>query len=152
MEGVMTTEATRMTARILLPPTCMVAAAVLVKGYADTGDGFSAGVILSLGILLQYLAFGSDVADRLPIVRHAPRLAVAGLAISLLVTFLPALFGDPVMSHRPGPNEKVIHLGTVELLTAVAFDIGVFLLVVGFSIGVIDLIAHTIDRTASAQP
>lgn len=147
----MTTEATRVIARLLLAPTAMVAFAVLVKGYADTGDGFSAGVILSLGILLQFLAFGSSVADRLPIVRQAPRLTVIGLGIALAVTFVPVLFGDDVMTHRPGPDEKVIHIGTVEVLTAVAFDIGVFLVVLGFAVGVIDLVAHSIDRRTGAH-
>ncbi len=148
----MTTEATRVVARLLLAPTAMVAVAVLVKGYADTGDGFSAGVILSLGILLQYLAFGSAIADRLPIVRLAPKLAVIGLGIALAVTFVPVVFGDAVMTHRPGPNEKVIHIGSVEVLTAVAFDIGVFLVVLGFAVGVIDLIAHSIDRSTGVRP
>lgn len=130
-------------ARLLLPVTCMVGFAVLVKGYADTGDGFSAGVIVALGILLQYLAFGPDVADALPVVRYAAPLAAAGLLIALAVTFVPALLGDPIMRHAPAPNASVIHIGTVELITAVAFDVGVFLLVMGFATGAIDLIART---------
>jgi hypothetical protein len=35
----------------------------------------------------------------------------------------------------------------LELLTAVAFDIGVFLLVFGFVVGVIDLIAQSTIRS-----
>jgi len=147
----MTTEVTRVVTRLLLPPTAMVAFAILVKGYVDTGDGFSAGVVLSLGILLQFLAFGSTVADQLPIVRLAPRLAVIGLGIALAVTFVPVLLGDDVMTHRPGPDEKVIHIGSVEVLTAFAFDIGVFLVVLGFAVGVIDLVAHSIDRRTGAR-
>ena len=32
----------------LLAPAVMVAAAIIVKGYTDVGDGFSAGVIVQL--------------------------------------------------------------------------------------------------------
>ena len=42
----------------LLGPAVMVAAAIIVKGYTDVGDGFSAGVIVALAISLRYITFG----------------------------------------------------------------------------------------------
>lgn len=137
---------TRAVARLLLPVTMMVAAAILIKGYADVGDGFSAGIVASLGVLLQYVAYGPALPGKLAVVRHATMISLAGLFVSLSVAFLPVFFGDPVLTHYPRPDEHVIHIGSIELLTAVAFDIGVFLLVFGFSVGVIDLIARTIER------
>ena len=137
---------TRALARLLLPVTMMVAAAILIKGYADVGDGFSAGIIASLGVLLQYVSYGPALPSKLAVVRHAPIISLVGLAISLVVTFLPVFFGDPVLTHWPPPGEHVIHFGSVELITAVAFDVGVFLLVFGFAVGVLDLIARTIER------
>ena len=44
---------TRVVARMLLAPILVVALAILVKGFVDVGDGFSAGVVAALGILLQ---------------------------------------------------------------------------------------------------
>lgn len=137
---------TRAVARLLLPVTMMVAAAILIKGYADVGDGFSAGIVASLGVLLQYVAYGPALPGRLAVVRHATMISLAGLFLSLTVAFLPVFFGEPVLTHYPRPDQHVIHIGSVELLTAVAFDIGVFLLVFGFAVGVIDLIARTIER------
>ena len=142
---------TRAIARLLLLPILMVAAAILVKGYAEVGDGFGAGIIATLGILLQYTALGSDEARALPPVRVAPVIGLSGLVIALLVAFVPVLRGDAIMTHSPPPGAAVIHLGTVEILTAVAFDIGVFFLVFGFAVGTIDLIAQTRDE-ASEQP
>ncbi len=140
---------TRAVARLLLLPIFMVAAAILVKGYAEVGDGFGAGVIASLGILLQYAALGYRAARRrLPPVRFAPYIALCGLAIALLVAFIPVARGRAIMTHSPGVGETVIHLGTLELLTAVAFDVGVFLLVFGFATGAIDLIAGAHDGEA----
>lgn len=138
---------TQTVARLLLLPTLIVAAAVLVKGYADTGDGFNAGVIAALGVLLQYLAFGYREAERLLPIRYAPIVGVvSGLLLSLAVAFVPTTSGHPIFTHFPRPEAKVIHLGTLEILSAVVFDIGVFLLVFGFISGAIGMIARVADR------
>jgi multisubunit Na+/H+ antiporter MnhB subunit len=114
----------------LLGPAFLVAAALLVKGYTDVGDGFSAGVIVGLAISLRYIVLGPQRTERgLPILRHAPAGVAAGLLVALAVGFAPVLFGDPPFTHVPGPGEDVVHIGTLELLTAVAFDVGLFVLV-----------------------
>ena len=137
---------TRAIARLLLPASVMVAAAVLVKGYVDVGDGFSAGIVIALGVLVQFLVFGPEQARAIVIVRRAPQLAAAGLALALAVAFVPVALGDPVMTHRPAAGAKVLHLGSIEGLTAVLFDVGVFLLVLGFSVGALDLAATMRER------
>lgn len=137
---------TRFAVRLLLLPSWMIAFAILIKGYGDTGDGFSAGVVASLGVLLQYLVFGVETMDRMPVVRHVRQCAAAGLLIALTVTFSPVLWGDRILTHSPGSGDVPVHLGSVELITAFAFDIGVFLLVLGFCIGAIDLIARATPR------
>jgi multisubunit Na+/H+ antiporter MnhB subunit len=138
-----TTVLTRMVARLLLVPVLMVAAAILIKGYGDVGDGFAAGVIAALGILLQYLAFGQAAVQQALPVRHAAKLAVAGLLLSLVVAFVPVLAGGAPLQHAPAPGAEVVHLGSLELLTAVLFDVGVFALVLGMVVATIDLIAGT---------
>jgi multisubunit Na+/H+ antiporter MnhB subunit len=148
---VVTTVLTRMVARLLLVPVLMVAAAILVKGYVDVGDGFAAGVVAALGVLLQYLAFGRAAVERVLPVRHAPKLAVGGLLVALAVAFVPVLAGQPPLRHTPAPGAEVVHLGTLELLTAVAFDAGVFALVLGMVVATIHLIASTIEERG-AQP
>ena len=139
----MTTVLTRMVARLLLAPVLIVAAAILIKGYVDVGDGFAAGVIAALGILLQYLAFGRAAVQQALPVRHAAKLAVAGLLLALAVAFVPVLAGGAPLQHAPAPGAAVVHLGSLELLTAVAFDVGVFALVLGMAVATIDLIAGT---------
>jgi multicomponent Na+:H+ antiporter subunit B len=115
----------------LLGPALIVAAALLVKGYTDVGDGFSAGVIVGLAIGLRYVTLGPAEAERgLPILRRAPAGVACGLLICLAVGFGPVLAGDPPFTHVPGPGEDVVHVGSLELISAVAFDVGVFLVVV----------------------
>ena len=139
----MTTALTRMVARLLLGPVLVVAVAVLIKGYADVGDGFAAGVIAALGVLLQYLAFGRAAVERALPVRRAAQLAIGGLLLALAVVFVPVLAGGAPLQHGPAPGGKVVHLGSLELLTAVAFDVGVFALVLGLAVAFIHLIVGT---------
>jgi multisubunit Na+/H+ antiporter MnhB subunit len=135
---------TRVISKLLLVPTLVAALAVLVKGYVQPGDGFSAGVIAGLGVLLQYLAFDREVAGRLWLVRYAGVLAFAGLLLALAVAVAPLFLGDAVLTHYPPPGAKVVHLGTLEVITAVAFDVGVFLLVFGFAVGAINIFSRSI--------
>lgn len=147
----MTTEMTRTTSRILLLPILMVAIGVLIKGYADVGDGFSAGVIASLGIVLQAVAFGAEEFDRLPLVRYAPLATFAGLFLALAVAFTPVMVGDPIFLHQPEYTETATHFGAVEFITPVLFDIGVFLVVIGFCVGTLSAVARETVRREREQ-
>ena len=135
---------TRTVAKLLYLPTLVVAAAILVKGYAQPGDGFSAGVVCALGVLLQYLAFGCREAEKIPIMGLAGKSAFSGLLLALLVATAPVLLGEPVLTHYPRPGSEAVYLGTLELITALLFDVGVFLLVFGFAVGSVRAIARTI--------
>ena len=142
---------TQEVARLLYLPTFVVAAAILVKGFVQTGDGFSAGVVGALGVLLRYLAFGHEEAKRLPAVRHATTIAFSGLLLALGVASAPLLLGDAVLTHYPPSGTEPIHLGTIELMSAVLFDIGVFLLVFGFSVGVVSFFARAGEAAGDAS-
>lgn len=151
MPGGPTSVMTQVVARLLLLPTLVTAVALLVKGYAQPGDGFSAGVVAALGILLQYLVFGKEEADRLLPFRRVSGLAFAGLLLALAVAAVPLLLGDAPLTHYPPPGSKVVYLGTLELITAVAFDVGISLLVFGFAVGALRLVAGTQAAPEAAE-
>lgn len=139
----------RQAARLLLLPAWMVAFAILIKGYSDSGDGFSAGVIAALGVIMQYVTYGTAIAAKMRPVRYARQIAMTGLLVALSVAFVPALRGRPIMTHYPEPDHHAVHLGSLELTTPFLFDVGVFLLVMGVCIGVFDLLAHATRRERS---
>ncbi len=143
----MTSVLTQTLARLLLAPIIVVSAALLVKGYADVGDGFAAGVIAALGIVLQYLAFGRAEAERLLPVKFVPAGAFLGLLGALGVAFWPVLRGDALLKHLPEAGASVAKLGTLELISAVLFDVAVFLVVLGTVVGII----HGIARAAEGS-
>ena len=143
------TIAVRAVARLLLAPSLVVAVAIMVKGYAHVGDGVSAGVIVALAVSLQYVAFGRLRAEAaLPCLRLAPLVAGMGLLLAIAVGFFPILGGRPVFTHWPPPGVHPMRIGTLEVLTAFVFDIGVFLLVVG----VLVVLVHQLADDGPAPP
>jgi hypothetical protein len=76
---------------------------------------------------------------------------MSGLALALACTFFPVLRGLPVLTHWPSADAKVWHFGTLEILTAFLFDIGVFLLVVGFTITSLALVSRA-EARGVAEP
>lgn len=135
-------------ARLILGPSFLVAFGLLVRSYSAPGDGFSAGVIAGLAIMLQYIAFGYDEVERRLPVRYAPQVTYAGLLLSLLVVFFPLVQGRPIVSHLPPPGQdvEVIYVGGLELHTALLFDIGVFMLVLGFIVTATRLLGQAEKR------
>jgi multisubunit Na+/H+ antiporter MnhB subunit len=132
----------------LLGPAVMVAAAIIVKGYVDVGDGFSAGVVVALAVALRYVTLGAERAERsMPALRYAPALAASGLLLALAIGFFPVAVGEPPLTHYPRPGEAVVEIGALELTTAVAFDVGILLLVAG---GLIEVI-HQLARLAEGR-
>jgi multicomponent Na+:H+ antiporter subunit B len=133
----------------LLGPALMLAAALIVRGYADVGDGFSAGVIVALAVALRYVALGVEEAERgLPILRRAPIAVAVGLLIALASGFFSVALSDPPFTHQPAPGGHVIKIGMLELITAVAFDVGVMLLVVGALV----VLVHHLARLVGDRP
>lgn len=125
-------------ARALLGPVLVVAAALLVRGQAEGGGGFAAGVTAGLGVLLQYVALGFAEAERrVPRVLRSFRVALAGLALTALVAFLPLAAGEPPVSHRPGPGARMIALGPLELHSALVFELGLALATFGFVVAAV---------------
>lgn len=135
---------TRTVAKLLFLPTLVTAVAILIKGYAQPGDGFSAGVVGALAVLLQYLAFGRRRAERLPLVGLAGKSVFVGLFVGLLVAAAPVLLGEPVLTHYPLAGSGAVYVGTIELITQFLFDAAVFLVVLGFVLGSVEMIAQTI--------
>lgn len=129
-------------ARRLFGPAVIVALALIVKGYVDVGDGFSAGTIVGLAVALQYVARGRQrAATAVRLLHLAPIGAVVGLIGAIGVGFLGILTGEPPFTHAPAPGAKVIRVGTLDLSTAVVFDLFVFMLVASVLIIIIHHLA-----------
>lgn len=134
--------------RLLLAPTVVIAVALLAKSGSAVGDGFSAGVVASLGVALPYLAFGSRRADAALRIRYLPAATVAGLLAAVVLAFAPLVRGDPPLTHLPHPGESAVALGQLKLTTAFAFDVAIFALVVGAVVAVLRALARADEEEA----
>jgi multisubunit Na+/H+ antiporter MnhB subunit len=127
-----------MIARVMFPLSLVIAAALWIKGYSDIGDGFSAGAVAGLGAVIQYVSLDHQRAARAVGAAWALRLIAIGLLLMLAVALGPALVGRPPVSHLPAPDGHVIALGSLELHTAILFDLGAGLIVYGGIVATFD--------------
>ena len=114
---------------LLLPLAAAVALYLLLRGHNLPGGGFIAGLVLALALLVQYLAHGRAwVRGRLP--ERFEQWIAAGLALAILTGAAAWLFGYPFLTSASG-HPVVPVLGELPLASAMAFDLGVFAVVVG---------------------
>jgi len=125
-----------MLSRPLLPMALLVAFFMLLRGHHEPGGGFIAGLIAGIALILQQLASGQQwSAERLRL--NYTRLIGAGLILALGTGLAALVFGRPFLTsafwHGAAPL-----LGELEFASAMAFDTGVFLVVLGTVMLILD--------------
>lgn len=104
-------------------------------GHNHPGGGFIGALMTSAALVLMAIAFGMDwVRKSLPV--NYRLLTAVGLLIAILTASGSFLFGAPFLSHAFGHFHLPV-LGDTELATAVLFDLGVYLAVVGVTMNII---------------
>ncbi len=115
--------------RLMLPLALMVAIFIFIRGHNDPGGGFIAALVVAIALVMQYMASGFGWAERqIQFNYHAliggGGLIAAATGIASLVVGKPFLKSGFKHFHFPV-------VGDFELSSALAFDLGVFLTVVG---------------------
>ncbi|WP_228243323.1 monovalent cation/H+ antiporter subunit A [Porphyrobacter sp. GA68] len=115
--------------RLLLPFAMAVAIFLFLRGHNLPGGGFIAGLVVSIALLMQFMASGYEWADRRRSLDEH-RMIAWGVLVASLTGAGAALFGVPFFTT--GHDYFAIPLiGEVHLATALLFDLGVVLAVVG---------------------
>jgi multicomponent K+:H+ antiporter subunit A len=133
--------------RALLPLALTVGIFILLRGHNMPGGGFVAGLVIGVALIMQYMASGYAWADRQMKIDYHELIGLGVLAAG--ITGIGAWYGDlPFLTS----GYDYFHLpivGEIELATAMAFDLGVFLTVVG----VVMLILANLSRIGrKAEP
>ena len=138
--------------RLLLPLALLVSVFILLRGHNLPGGGFIAGLVTAVALIMQYLANGvAWTHARLPANMH-PTIA-AGLAIAAFTGLASLAFDHPYLtstfSHLHWPL-----LGEFEVASAMAFDLGVYLVVVGATLLILIHLGlmHDASHTPSTRP
>ena len=109
-----------------------VSAFIFLRGHNQPGGGFIAGLVTTSALIVQYLANGARWAEaRLP-ARTQPLIAL-GLGAALLTGAASWVFGRPFLTSA-FVHAQLPLVGGFELASAMAFDLGVYLVVVGASL------------------
>lgn len=117
---------------------------LLFAGHNQPGGGFAGGLMAGSALVVRYLAGGRyELGEALPL--HAGYLLGGGLAIATLSALLPLLFGGSVLQTVVFDFHLPIW-GDVHLATALLFDVGVYVLVVGLAVDVLRSLGAEIDR------
>jgi multicomponent K+:H+ antiporter subunit A len=119
----------RVLSRPLLPLALLASAYLFLRGHNAPGGGFIAGLVTGTAILLQYVAYGGGWArERLP--WSYSNVIAAGLLIATGTGLASWAFGAPFLTSTFAYLTWPV-VGRFELASAMAFDLGIYLAVVG---------------------
>lgn len=119
----------RIVIKWFFPVIVVLALFLFLRGHDLPGGGFAAGVVLSIAFILQYIAFGVRwIESRLTIL---PLYWVGtGLLLAVLTAAGSIFAGYPLLTSYFS-YEYFPVLGKLPVASALIFDLGVFILVVG---------------------
>lgn len=122
----------RVLARPILPMALLVSAYIFLRGHNLPGGGFIAGLITAAALSLQYVACGIRWAHVRMLTQFRPLIG-AGLLIAGTTGVGSLVFGKPFLTSWFGHFELPL-IGEFELATALLFDLGVYVTVVGATV------------------
>lgn len=129
MNSVLLSTATRYVGPLLLILSLML----LYRGHNLPGGGFIGGLMAASSLILFAYAHGwTETEKRLPI--NPLVLMASGLVLAMLSGLPGILSGGAFMEGVWLPFFKLPLLGKVKLGTPLLFDIGVYLVVIGFAV------------------
>jgi len=139
--------------RVMLPMSLVVGIYIFLRGHNEPGGGFIAGLVVAIAYLMQYMASGFGWAERrMRIDYHA--VIAWGVIIAGVTGAGAWLASRPFLTSDYG-YFKLPFLEEFELATAMGFDLGVFLTVVGsvmLALASLSRLARRTEEPVSADP
>ena len=117
---------------------------LLFAGHNQPGGGFVGGLVTGTAFVLRYVARGrEDVSNAVPV---DPGLLLGlGVGLAALTGAASLLLGEDYL--RSGIRELAVPvLGHVKLTSALAFDTGVYLVVVGLVLALLRTLGAEAER------
>ena len=124
----------------LLPVLLLFSVFILLRGHYLPGGGFVGGLMASIAFVLH--AFANGLSNTKSLIKFHPGfLMPVGLALAFLSGMAPLIFNLPFMTGLWYPDAIPV-IGSLG--SALFFDIGVYLVVIGATLTIIFTIADTI--------
>ncbi|MDR7330326.1 Na+/H+ antiporter subunit A [Corynebacterium guangdongense] len=131
------------TTRILFPSMIVLSLYFFFAGHNSPGGGFAGGLVAGLAFTLRYLAGGrAELEEALPI--DAGKILGTGLLLALAGAIWPMFLGQPpITSHIWDLTLPLI--GDMHVPSALLFDAGVYVIVVGLIKHILDSMGAQLD-------
>ena len=113
---------------------------IFFAGHYTPGGGFVGGLITASAIVLLLIAFDLKTVKSL-IPFNFMYVVAVGLMLALLTAAFPMLLDEPFFTHFFG-HYHIPLIGETSLHTAALFDLGVFLVVDGVTMTIIQTIGE----------
>lgn len=134
--------------RVIFPLIMVLSAYFFFAGHNTPGGGFAGGLIAGLALVLRYLAGGRyELGETLPL--DAGKILGVGLGLSAGTAVASLLVGAPVLSSAVIEFDVPV-LGSIKFVTALLFDLGVYLIVVGLVLDVLRSLGARVDMDLAA--
>ncbi|SHN17432.1 Na(+)/H(+) antiporter subunit B [Gracilibacillus kekensis] len=104
-------------------------------GHNAPGGGFIGGLMTAAAIILMYMAYGERAINKVLPINYRTLLTI-GLLIAIATGVGSFLFGEPFLSQTYDYFNFPI-FGKMELATALLFDLGVYLTVIGVTMTIV---------------
>lgn len=129
--------------RVIFPLIMVLSAYFFFAGHNTPGGGFAGGLTAGLALVLRYLAGGRyELGETLPL--DAGKILGTGLGLSAGTAVASVLMGAPALSSALIEVDLPV-LGPVKFVTALFFDLGVYLIVVGLVLDVLRSLGARVD-------
>ncbi len=115
--------------RVLFLSILVLSLYFLFAGHNQPGGGFVGGLVAGAAIALRYVAGGVDEV-RAALRWSAQTFLGVGLLVAALTAVAPIVLGHDVLDHAYYET-TLAALGDVKVTSALPFDIGVYLVVLG---------------------
>lgn len=120
---------------------------LLFAGHNHPGGGFAGGLVAAGAVALRFVANTPEPPDQ----RSGPgsfQVMGGGLALALVAAIAPLFFGNSVFESSMATVESPV-LGTAKISSVLAFDAGVYLVVVGAAMVLFEQLGRTRAGDAS---
>ncbi len=146
----MSTVIARQTTKIVVPLMLLLSLNFFMQGHNRPGGGFIAGVLTSAAIALLYIIFNFEGVQKLlgdnervhyRLVRQYLEMSEVGLIFAAGTGLIAIELGLRFLNHRKG----LLHLpifGEIHWTTAILFDLGVYLVVVGTALTIVEVLGE----------